>query len=82
MVEKIQNHFPLLEALIVCIVLSQNMSYLLHRRGCLSPVCCAPLLCPCVGDLLSILHPEAFLVGSVGRGEVTLQGNWFARAVR
>lgn len=45
----------------------------------MSPVHCVPKLCPCVDDLLPILHPEAFLVGCVGSGEVTLHGNRWRR---
>lgn len=49
-----------------------------YRGSCLSPVCRVPLLCPCIGDLLSVLHPEAFSVGGLSSGEVTKQGNGFA----
>lgn len=60
-----------------------QMAYLLttQKGNYLSPVCCVPLLCSCVGDLLSIFHPEAFFVRSLGSGEVALQGNWFSSAI-
>lgn len=52
------------------------------NRKLLSPVCCVVVLCSCIGDLLSILHPEAFFGGSLSSGEVTLQYKWFASAVQ
>lgn len=52
---------------IFCVVLSA-----------LSPVRCGPLLRPCAGDLLAVLHPEAFLMGGVSSGEAAVQGNWYA----
>lgn len=48
----------------------------------MSPVVCVPLLRSCVGDLLAVLHPEAFLMRRVGGGDVTEQGDWFVRRVR
>lgn len=47
----------------------------------MSPVYCVLLFRPCVGDILSIFHPEAFLVACMGSGEVTLQDNLFTRGV-
>lgn len=52
-----------------------------QRVSRLSPVCCGILLCPCIRDFLSILHPKAFFVGSLRSGDITVQGNWFASAV-
>lgn len=71
-----EHSFSALSSLPKCVLLTT------WRGSCLSPVCCVPLLCPCIGDLLSILHPEAFFVGTLSSGEVTLQRNWFASAVR
>ncbi len=76
-------HFYLLVALTACTVPFPKVCPTYYINGkLLSPVYRVPVLCPCIEYLLSILHPEAFPVGSLSSGEVTLQGDWFVRAVR
>lgn len=45
--------------------------------SCRSPVWRVPQLRPRVGDLLSVFHPEALSVRSLGSGEVTQQSDRF-----